>query len=198
MSVLLELNVGDVVIDLHADGPHAAHARNFAALCGTGYYTGCLLYNVVVNSHVQTGDPTGTGRGGECAASHAGGSGDRFYAASVGDPPKRRHDAKGLVSMVAAGKTKAGSERQYGSQFLFTMRGDDLAHLDEQHCVFGAVAEGLEVLDAVNGEFIDDDGRPCVIVLLLLLLLLLLLGCASAAPATTALPPTRCHTATTT
>jgi hypothetical protein len=37
-------------------------------------------------------------------------------------------------------------------QFFFTLRGDDLDHLAGKHTIFGEVAEGMEVLDALNLE----------------------------------------------
>ena len=38
-----------------------------------------------------------------------------------------------------------GAENTNGSQFFFTLRGEDLEHLDPHHTIFGEVAEGLEV-----------------------------------------------------
>lgn len=45
------------------------------------------------------------------------------------------------------------------SQFYITTR-DELDSLDEKHTVFGEVAEGWEVLEAINDAPCDDDGRP--------------------------------------
>jgi hypothetical protein len=72
MSVMLETSVGDVIIDLYTDKcPNTT--RNFLKLCKCKYYNGVLFHNVQKDYIVQTGDPTGTGRGGEsmfgCAAS---------------------------------------------------------------------------------------------------------------------------------
>lgn len=33
-------------------------------MCRTKYYNNCIFYNVQQNFLVQTGDPTGTGKGG--------------------------------------------------------------------------------------------------------------------------------------
>ena len=46
-----------------------------------------------------------------------------------------------------------------GSQFYLTL-GEDLYSLDEKHTIFGEVAEGLEVLEAINDVPCDDGGRP--------------------------------------
>ena len=39
-------------------------AENFLALCASGYYDGCLFHRNIRGFMVQTGDPTGTGKGG--------------------------------------------------------------------------------------------------------------------------------------
>jgi hypothetical protein len=46
-------------------------------------------------------------------------------------------------------------------QFYFTLA-SDLDSLDEKHTVFGEVAEGEEVLDALNEAYCDAQGRPWV------------------------------------
>lgn len=46
-----------------------------------------------------------------------------------------------------------------GSQFYITL-GDNLYSLDEKHTIFGEVAEGLEVLEALSEAPCDDAGRP--------------------------------------
>jgi len=45
------------------------------------------------------------------------------------------------------------------SQFYITT-GDDLHSLDEKHTIFGEVAEGWDVLEAINETPCDDAGRP--------------------------------------
>ena len=41
--------------------------RNFVQLCMEGYYDGCIFHRLLKDFLIQTGDPTGTGRGGESA-----------------------------------------------------------------------------------------------------------------------------------
>lgn len=48
-----------------------------------------------------------------------------------------------------------------GSQFYMTTR-DIVDTLDERKTIFGQVAEGLDVLDRINGAYCDDNGRPWV------------------------------------
>jgi peptidyl-prolyl cis-trans isomerase-like 4 len=64
MSVILETSLGDIVLDLYVeDCPKAC--TNFLKLCKIKYYNGNLFHTVQKNFNVQTGDPTGTGRGGD-------------------------------------------------------------------------------------------------------------------------------------
>jgi peptidyl-prolyl cis-trans isomerase-like 4 len=46
-----------------------------------------------------------------------------------------------------------------GSQFFITL-GSELQSLDNEHCVFGEVAEGTEVLLKLNDVICDSDHRP--------------------------------------
>jgi peptidyl-prolyl cis-trans isomerase-like 4 len=46
-----------------------------------------------------------------------------------------------------------------GSQFFITL-GSELQSLDKEHCVFGTVAEGSEVLLRLNEVICDSEHRP--------------------------------------
>jgi cyclophilin family peptidyl-prolyl cis-trans isomerase len=85
----------------------------------------------------QTGDPTGTGRGGPGYVF------EDEIVESLG------HDEPGTLSMANAGP---GSN---GSQFFITFA--PAPWLDGAHTVFGGVVEGLEVLDALERI---DPGQP--------------------------------------
>jgi cyclophilin type peptidyl-prolyl cis-trans isomerase/CLD len=64
MSVLIETTVGSIVIDLFVkEAPNAS--KNFLKLCKIKYYNWCLVHNIQKDFLLQTGDPTGTGRGGQ-------------------------------------------------------------------------------------------------------------------------------------
>lgn len=69
---------------------------------------------------VQTGDPTGTGKGGESIY------GDKFENEIV---PSLKHDRRGIVSMANKGPNTNGS------QFFITY--DHQQHLDGNYTVFG-------------------------------------------------------------
>lgn len=120
-------------------------------LCKIKYYNNCLFYNVQRNFLVQTGDPTNTGRGGDSINGVLYGEQARFFDDEL--RPQLKHKKKGMLGMASAGPD------QNASQFYLTT-GEDLHSLDEKHTLFGEVAEGWDVLEAINDAPCDDDGRP--------------------------------------
>ena len=153
MAVLLDSSAGELVVDLYAEDCPLA-AKNFLKLCKIKYYNGCLFYNVQQNFICQTGDPTGTGKGGIALS----GLLDSRGAAAFEDEivQSRKINKVGLVCM-AHDLAKENANR---SQFFITLRGDDLENLDGKFTVFGEVAEGLEVLQKINELYCDGEGRP--------------------------------------
>ncbi|KAA8583225.1 hypothetical protein FQN60_015771 [Etheostoma spectabile] len=143
MAVLLETTLGDVVIDLFTE-ERPKTCLNFLKLCKIKYYNYCLIHNVQRDFIVQTGDPTGTGRGGESVYSKLYGDQARFFDAEK--TPRIKHRKKGTVSMVNNGND------QHGSQFLITM-GENLDYLNGVHTVFGEVTEGMDILAKINEAF---------------------------------------------
>lgn len=150
MAVLLETSKGDLVVDLFVDDCPTA-AKNFLKLCKIKYYNNNLFHKVERNFIAQTGDPTGTGRGGSSIYGVLYGEQARFFEGEL--RPHLKHGKRGTVSLVTAG------ERLCGSQFFITLA-DQVDSLDEKHVVIGEVAEGHEVLDTLNDAYVDDDGRP--------------------------------------
>ena len=119
---------GDIVVELFADKVPAT-VNNFVFLARDGYYDGVTFHRVIPNFMAQTGDPTGTGRGGP---------GYRF--ADEFDP-SLRHDGPGVLSMANAGP---GTN---GSQFFITFKATP--HLDGKHAVFGKVTSGMDVVYSI-------------------------------------------------
>ncbi|KAL3160226.1 cytochrome P450 monooxygenase 59 [Trebouxia sp. C0010 RCD-2024] len=150
MAVMLETSRGDLVIDLFTeDCPQTT--KNFLKLCKIKYYNNVLFHNVQANFIVQTGDPTGTGKGGDSVYGLMYGDQARFFEDEIRQHLK--HRSKGMVAMAS------GSEGTNASQFYITT-GQDLDSLDGKHTIFGEVSEGLDVLQQIDEAFVDEGGRP--------------------------------------
>lgn len=153
-EALVELNTSMGTIQLKLFPEIAPKTvENFLALAEEGYYDDVIFHRVIEDFMVQTGDPTGTGRGGE---------------SSYGEPfedeiSNRLFHLRGALSMANAGP---GTN---GSQFFIVQAGavpeerlpeeypDQIRDayeeyggtpwLDGAHTVFGQVIEGMEVVD---------------------------------------------------
>jgi cyclophilin family peptidyl-prolyl cis-trans isomerase len=127
-SATIATERGDIVVELYADKAPAT-VNNFVFLARDGYYDGVTFHRVIANFMAQTGDPTGTGRGGP------------GYKFSDEFEPSLRHDGPGVLSMANAGPDTNGS------QFFITHKATP--HLDGKHAVFGRVVEGMDVVYSI-------------------------------------------------
>ncbi|EFN77766.1 peptidyl-prolyl cis-trans isomerase-like 4 [Harpegnathos saltator] len=150
MAVVIETTIGDFTVDLYTE-QRPQTARNFLKLCKLKYYNWNLFHSVQSNFIAQTGDPTGTGKGGKSIYGIVLGEKARYYEAE--QMPKIKHSRIGLLSMVNCGNN------MLGSQFFITL-GSELQSLDNEHCVFGEIAEGLDVILKFNETICDGDHRP--------------------------------------
>ncbi|ETO04222.1 hypothetical protein RFI_33177 [Reticulomyxa filosa] len=107
--------------------------ENFTELCKRKYYNGCIFHRVIQHFMIQTGDPTGTGTGGQSIWGKP--FEDEFH-------PSLKHDRPGTVSMANAGKNTNGS------QFFITTC--EASWLDNKHTVFGRVTKGMDVVQAIE------------------------------------------------
>jgi len=142
MSVTLHTSLGDIKIEINCEAVPVT-AYNFLALCASGYYNGCLFHRNMKGFMVQTGDPTGTGKGGES-----------IYGGLFADEIRSElsHDARGVVSMANRGADTNGS------QFFITY--DKLPYLDKKYTIFGRVINGFDVLDNVEAAQVNDKNKP--------------------------------------
>lgn len=141
--VRLVTSEGMLNMELHADiAPRTAD--NFLRLCEKQYYDGTIFHRLIKNFMIQGGDPTGTGKGGECA----------FDGKSFNDEFDSRlvHQGPGVLSMANNGKNTNRS------QFFVTLK--SCQHLDLKHSVFGRVVGGLELLGLLNERETDEKDRP--------------------------------------
>lgn len=128
-QAIIETNKGRMVVDLYQDQAPKT-VNNFVFLARNKYYDGVVFHRVLEDFMAQTGDPTGSGRGGPGYQFE-----DEFADGLV-------HSGKGILSMANAGPNTNGS--QIFITFVAT------PHLDGRHAVFGKVIEGDDVLDKLQ------------------------------------------------
>jgi peptidylprolyl isomerase len=127
-TLYLDLEGGRVVIEMRPDlAPN--HVARIKELVREGFYDGVVFHRVIDGFMAQTGDPTGTGRGG---------SGKNLKA----EFSLEQH-VRGVVSMARAQSPDSGD-----SQFFIVYA--DAPWLDGQYTVWGKVTEGMELVDALK------------------------------------------------
>lgn len=116
---------------------------NFKGLAAKGYYKGVGFHRLIENFMIQGGDPTGTGAGGQSL--WGGKFADEFS-------PELRFERPGLLAMANAGKATNSS------QFFITVV--PTPHLNNKHTIFGEVAEGMDVVNAIVKVPKNAQGKP--------------------------------------
>lgn len=122
----LKTTKGEVLIDLlEKEAPNAVNSFVFLAL--HRYFEGVDWHRVIPGFVAQTGDPTGTGRGGP------------GYTFGLEIVPGLGFDREGVVGMA-----RTQDPNSNGSQFFITL--GPAPHLTGAYTVFGRVVEGMEVV----------------------------------------------------
>lgn len=132
-------SMGEFRIELFEDrAPRTT--KNFIDLVEKGFYDGITFHRVIPKFMIQTGDPTGTGKGGP--------------GYTIPDEIHRglQHRGEGIVSMANAGPDTGGS------QFFITL--DTAKWLDGEHTIFGRVIDGMEVVRAIGKVKTNAHDRP--------------------------------------
>ncbi|OUS46626.1 cyclophilin-like domain-containing protein, partial [Ostreococcus tauri] len=153
MAVLLETSKGNVVIDLLCDDAPRT-CLNFLKLCKIRYYDHCKFFDVQKDFVCQTGDPTNSGDGGASVFGLLAKDDEKLRYFEDEIHATRKHDKIGTVSMAPRGRNGNAS------QFVITTREGAVDALDGTRTIFGEVSEGLDVLRAINGVYVDENGRP--------------------------------------
>lgn len=129
VSLTLQLADGPVGIELWRDVA-PLHVERITTLAAEGFYDGIVFHRVIDGFMAQTGDPTGTGRGGS----------------PLPDLPAE-FSAEPFVRGTL-GMARSQSPNSANSQFFITF--GDTAHLNGQYTVFGQVVEGMDRVDAIK------------------------------------------------
>ncbi|MBO9426764.1 peptidylprolyl isomerase [Labrenzia sp. R4_1] len=128
-TLYLDLKDGRVVIELRPDlAPN--HVARIKELTREGFYDGIVFHRVIDGFMAQTGDPTGTGRGG---------SDKPDVNAEFSSEPFQR----GTLGMA-----RAQNPNSANSQFFIMFNDGDW--LNGQYTVFGKVVEGMDLVDNIT------------------------------------------------
>ncbi|KIK70870.1 hypothetical protein GYMLUDRAFT_79070 [Collybiopsis luxurians FD-317 M1] len=134
VRVVTSLGGGSLNLELFCEkAPKTAY--NWLMLARQGKFDNCLFHRLVPGFMIQTGDPTGTGSGGQS-----------YWGTPFRDEydlkGAAKHDSRGVLAMANKGANTNGS------QFYITFKA--APHLDKKHTVFGKLVGGEDVLDALE------------------------------------------------
>jgi peptidyl-prolyl cis-trans isomerase B (cyclophilin B) len=130
----IETNRGNIVVELYpAVAPKTV--ANFEKLSKDGFYNGLTFHRVEPNFVVQGGDPQGTGMGGP------------GYEIPAEISPTEKH-LRGTIAMARTSDQVNPERKSSGSQFYICL--EPAPFLDGQYTIFGAVVEGMKVVDQIK------------------------------------------------
>lgn len=165
-ETIVDMNTSEGTIRIRLFPEIAPKAvENFLGHAESGYYEGVIFHRVIEDFMLQTGDPTGTGGGGES-----------IYGEPFEDEfSDQLFNFRGALSMANAGPGTNGSqffivqatEIEEGSASDYpeeiTAAYEEMggtSWLDGMHTVFGQVDEGMDVVDKIAAVEKGDKDKP--------------------------------------
>lgn len=173
----IKTTMGDIKVRFFPEKAPKA-VENFITHAKNGYYDNVTFHRVIKDFMIQTGDPTGTGYGGESIwgedfANEVNLELFHFYGAlsmaNTGAPVSNSSqffivqnssvDPNIIKQMEAGGWPKAAVEQyeKVGGTYW----------LDTKHTVFGQVIEGMDVVEAIANVDVNANDKPRTDVLIL-------------------------------
>ena len=137
-TATMQTNHGAIELELFADDAPKT-VQNFVELAGKGYFDGLVFHRVIPDFMIQGGCPRGDGTGGP---------GYEFE-----DEANEYGIVRGALAMANRGPDTNGSQ-------FFVVTADACPWLDGKHTVFGRVASGMDVADAISNVARDGRDRP--------------------------------------
>jgi peptidylprolyl isomerase len=129
-TIYLDVKYGRVVIALRPDlAPE--HVKRIKTLAREKFYDGVKFHRVIAGFMAQTGDPTGTGRGG-----------------SDYHDLKAEFSEKAKFERGTLGMARAQHPDSANSQFFICF--DKAYFLNRKYTIFGQVVEGMEFVDRIK------------------------------------------------
>jgi peptidyl-prolyl cis-trans isomerase B (cyclophilin B) len=166
-QAVFETSLGNIKVELFNEFAPLT-VENFCRLVQKGYYTNVIFHRVINDFMIQSGDPTGTGRGGQSIWRHP--FEDEFS--------NQLFNFRGALSMANAGPNTNGSQffivqnqklpdqlesqlkaAGYPAEIIGKYRQGGTPWLDQHHTVFGQVRQGMDVVDQIAATKTVND-RP--------------------------------------
>ena len=143
--VTIEMENGDIMkAELFPEvAPNTVN--NFISLINKGFYDGVIFHRVISGFMLQGGDPDGTGMGGP-------GYGIKGEFSQNGFENNLKHSS-GVLSMARSMMPDSA-----GSQFFIMHK--DAPHLDGGYAAFGAITEGMDIVNKIAEIATDYNDRP--------------------------------------
>ncbi|KAL7672713.1 hypothetical protein ACOME3_007594 [Neoechinorhynchus agilis] len=141
-NAVIHTTLGDIAVLLYPEQCPKT-VENFCSLAQTNYYIDGRKQRKVLKFMIQTGDPLGTGVGGQSIWGHD--FEDEFH-------PSLKHDKPYTLSMANAGPNSNGS------QFFITVV--PCPWLDQKHTLFGRVISGMDVVHKINNLKVNKNDKP--------------------------------------
>jgi cyclophilin family peptidyl-prolyl cis-trans isomerase len=138
--VTFKTTMGDFDVEVFADSC-PIHGANFLRLVDGEVYDDNIFHRVIPDFMIQTGDPTGTGRG------------DPGYWLEQEAKPFKYKNLRSYIAMA-----QTGDGRINGSQFYILVK--DSPHLDNKFPCFARVISGMDVVDKISKVKTDKNDRP--------------------------------------
>ena len=137
-SATITTSLGPIEIELFDDAAPKT-VENFTKLAGEGYYDDLTFHRVIPDFMIQGGCPNGDGRGGPGYSFE-----DEFNDHKI---------VRGALAMANAGPNTNGSQ-------FFIVTTEAAPWLDGKHTVFGQVAAGYDIVEAIAAADRDRSDKP--------------------------------------
>ena len=143
--ILIEVEeLGNIEVELFPEVAPIT-VENFLKLVDKDFFKGIIFHRVIRGFMIQGGDPTGTGMGGSKETIKG-----EFLSNGV---KNLLNHTRGVISMARTSYPNSAS-----SQF-FIMH-DDAEYLDGEYAGFGAVVNGIEIVDKIAESKTNAADKP--------------------------------------
>ena len=158
-SAVISTKYGEIILELY-DTLATKHVESFKLHAQNGYYDGTTFHRVIPGFMIQGGDPltksedrSRHGTGGNAAKYFGIGTESEESSWDLPAEFSSTPHVRGILSMARSQNPDSG-----GSQFFICVA--DSLFLNNQYTVFGKVASGMDVVDAIIGVSRDARDNP--------------------------------------